>query len=242
MKKWNKVVKVADHIVNIIIVLCLLPILLYGIYAIWDAEHIYQQADASIYQTYKPTKDDKLSFDELKEINSEVFGWITVDGTNIDYPLMQSTNNSKYVNTDVNGDFSLSGSIFLDFRNKKDFSDMNNIIYGHHMQKNAMFGELELFDKKEYFENHKYGKIYFDNKWHSIEFFAFLHVDAYDSMIYNTSLEWGKDYSNYLSYIKENARYYRETPMNFKEHFVTLSTCTSSSTNGRHIIVGKILE
>ena len=86
-----------------------------------------------------------ISFEELQKINPEVFGWLNIPDTHIDYPLVQAEGNSKYVNTDVKGNFSLSGSIFLDCRNHKDFSDCNHIIYGHHMQKDAMFGELERF-------------------------------------------------------------------------------------------------
>lgn len=242
MNKWKKRIQIADQVVNLLIVLCFLPILLYAGYTLWDVQHIYQSAEASLYEVYKPTATNKVSLEELQKKNPEVVGWLTVNDTHIDYPFVQSSDNSKYVNTDIEGKFSLSGSIFLDYRNKKNFSDMNNIIYGHHMDKQVMFGEIEYFEKEKYFESHQYGKIYFDGTWHDIEFFAFLHADAYDSVLYNTELQREKDIQQYVKYIKKNAKIFKELAFDKDEHFITLSTCTSDSTNGRHLLIGKIRD
>lgn len=237
----KKIIKFADYVVNLLIILFLLPILLCGIYTIWDSEHIYQQAESSLYETYKPTTKEQLSFKELQKINSEVFGWLTIKNTHIDYPLVQASDNLKYVNTNAKGEFSLSGSLFLDCRNANDFSDVNNIIYGHHMEKQLMFEELDKFAKEKYFKSHRYGKVYFDGLWHKIEFFAFLHTDAYDPMIYNTELYGKIDNQQYLNYIRRNAKRFRELDFDEENHFITLSTCNSASTNGRYILVGRII-
>lgn len=237
----KKMIKIADKVVNLLIILCFLPILCYGIYVLWDSQQIHGQADASIYETYRPAGDSDVSFAELQKKNPEVFGWLTVEGTHINYPLVQAEDNSKYVNIDVMGEFSLAGSLFLDCRNQKDFSNLNNIIYGHHMEKDAMFGELESYREKSYFEKHLKGLLYYENTWHDIEFFAFLHADAYDTVLYNALLEH-ETMPDYLNYIKEHAVNYVELPFGTEEKFVTLSTCTSDSTNGRHLLVGRIMK
>lgn len=234
----RKIIQIADHLVNAIIVSFCVLLILYGGYGLWDSAQINKQAESYVYQTYKP--DDKLSFKKLRQINPEVFGWLTVENTHIDYPLVQGKDNSKYVNTDAKGEFSLSGSLFLDCRNHKDFSDMNHIIYGHHMDKDAMFGELEYFQEQIYFEKHKFGKLYYKGKWHPIEFFSFLHVDAYDEQIYNTTLKDESDRLSYLDYIRTNAQHFRELSFQPEDRYIILSTCTSSSTNGRHVLVGRI--
>lgn len=239
MNTQRRMIQILDRILSSLIILCFFPVLLYGIYGIWDSNHICQQADSSLYQTYKPTAEDHVSFAELRKINPEVFGWLTVEDTHIDYPLVQADDNSKYVNTDVRGKFSLSGSIFLNCHNKKDFSDMNNVIYGHHMAKDAMFGELEYFQQSSYFDEHSYGKLYYDGQWHKIEFFAFLHADAYDSVLYDTGVS---DASIYLDYVQQQAMYLKKVSFHEEERYVTLSTCTSDSTNGRHLLIGRILE
>lgn len=242
MKNVKKIIRIADKMVNWLIVLCFLPFLLYGIYGLWDSNQINHQADASLYESYKPTAKDSISFAELQKKNPEVIGWITVDHTHIDYPLVQGEDNSKYVNTDPLGAFSLSGSIFLDYNNQKDFSDMNNIIYGHHMEKDAMFGELEYYREPSYFEQHSDGKVYNRGEWHHVKFFAFLHADAYDAMLYNTELQRIMDVPGYLEYVKQHASYFKDVSFQEDERFITLSTCTSDSTNGRHLLIGRITD
>lgn len=239
MNGWERIIRFADHVVNWLIVLCFVPLLLYGIYAMWDSAHIYQQADASVYETYKPSAEEALSFEELRMRNPEVFGWLTVYGTQIDYPLVQGEDNMKYVNTDAEGNFSLSGSIFLDSRNEKNFQDINNIIYGHHMEKKKMFGELPEFADKSFFDEHAYGAVYYEEAWHGIEFFAFLDADAYDEVLYNAKVA---DPERYQAYVREHAAQYRELPLQEDAHYVLLSTCASDSTNGRHILVGRLTE
>lgn len=242
MKFLKGCIRYADKFVNVVIGFVLIMFLIFGIYSIWDSKHMYDQASASQYETYRPSSKDNLSFEELKKINPEVFGWLTIEGTNVDYPLVQSTNNSKYVNTNVKGEFALTGSIFLDSRNQNDFSNVNHIIYGHNMEKNAMFGGLKKFGEKEFFEKHKYGKLYYGDQWHEIEFFAFSAVDAYDTIVYNPYLKAGDDTKQYLNHLKNHAKQYRELSQDGTDRFVVLSTCTSTDTNGRHILVGRIKD
>lgn len=231
---------VAEWILNKLMLIFFSVILLYGIYAVWDSVQIDRLADASQYEMYRPDDKMGLSFEKLQKMNPEVFGWITISNTHIDYPLVQAENNHKYINTDAEGNFSLAGSIFLDYRNKKDFSDVNNIIYGHHMRRKKMFGELELFQDAKYFEKHRNGKLYYEGKWHKIELFAFLKVDANDPMIYNTNLK-SEESQEYLNYIKRKSQNFKESDFKKQERFVTLSTCTSTTANGRYIVVARIL-
>lgn len=86
------------------------------------------------YEAYIPTEKSTKSFEELQKINPDVIGWIRVNDTNINYPLVQTDNDDTYMNTDAEGNYSLSGAIFLHCANKPDFSDFDNIIYGHHME------------------------------------------------------------------------------------------------------------
>ena len=238
----NKIIRLVDNLLNLLIVVCFLPLFLFGVYAVWDSEQVYKQSDTTLYETYKPNSEDDLFFEELKKINPEVVGWLKVDQTHIDYPIVQSTNNSKYVNTNVKGEFSLAGSIFLDCKNRQDFSDMNNILYGHQMKKHKMFGDLKFFSEESYFEKHKKGAVYYGDKWQEVEFFAFLYVDAYDSVIYNTGLESVDAQESYLSYVKTHASNFRELAFQQNEHFITLSTCSNINTNERYVLIGRITE
>lgn len=168
MKLLRFLVKLASGIVNFAVLAACLLLFSYGCYAVWDSQQLTQAADAKQYEIYKPTDEDTRSFVELQAINPDVFGWLNVYGTNIDYPLLQGEDNSKYVNTNVDGEYSLIGALFLDYRNKPDFSDFNSIIYGHHMAEDKMFGDIADFADRGFFDSHRYGSLFYEGKdpWH----------------------------------------------------------------------------
>lgn len=235
-----------DHAVDALVLTALLLILVYGCYAVWDSNQIFQAADEAQYRQYKPTKDDSLSFDELRKINGEVFGWITLDDTNIDYPLVQGTDNSKYVNTDAKGAFSLSGSLFLDYRNARDFSDFTSIIYGHHMEKRKMFGDISSFRDKAWFDGHQYGSIFDGKTVRGLEIFAFLDLDAYDELYEPLSMKDSRR-EEYLQAIFDKAMHLRkekngQTNVTAEDSIVLLSTCDTKRTNGRWVLAAKITD
>ena len=235
-------VRLADGIVNLAVLVLFLALAGYGCYAIWDSRQIYSGADAALYETYKPQSTDTESFEELQKINPEVIGWLTVYGTSIDYPLVQSDDNQKYVNVNAKGEYALSGSLFLDYRNKADFSDFCNIIYGHHMEKKAMFGELENFTEETFFKEHRYGSLYVNGREKELEFAAILMDDAYNNVIYNPTIGQEEKKQEFLTYIKLHAMHSNDMELSENDQILLLSTCTPEGTNGRFILVAKIYK
>jgi sortase B len=238
----KKAIKAVNSIVNLAVLTIILLLIIFAGYALWDSNQIYEAADKSHYAAYKPTKaDEGKSFQELQALNAEVFAWLSVYGTNIDYPVTQGRDNMKYVNTNAEGLYSLSGAIFLDCGNNKDFSDFNNILYGHHMAKKVMFGEIGEFSDKKMFDSHQYGNLYFDEKDHGIEFFAFVHTDAYDGAVFAPGVGEGQQQA-YLDGLLAKAIHKRDIGVTTQDRILLLSTCSSSSTNGRDILIGRITE
>ena len=237
----KRIVKVMDSIVNFTVLVILLLLLVIGVYAMWDSRQIYQAAGSQVYEMYKPTSEDSLSFDELQRFNEDVFAWLEVYGTTIDYPVVQGEDNNKYLNRDVMGEYSLSGSLFLDYQNARDFSDYNSIIFGHHMDKAAMFGGIDQFVDQTYFLEHRYGNLFYEGKDHGVEFIAFLEIDAYDSTVYRVAVPEDVR-EEYLENLLEKATHTRNVEMSIEDNIVLLSTCTSESTNGRHVLVGRITD
>jgi len=238
----KKAIRFADGVVNYMVLVIVVMLIAFAGYALWDSDHIHQAADKAYYEAYKPTVEDEgQSFQELQAINAEVFAWLSVYGTNIDYPITQGPDNIKYVNTSAEGRYSLSGSIFLDYNNSKDFRDFNSILYGHHMTRSAMFGDIEKFNDKKTFDTNRYGVLYYNGKDHGLEFFAFIHCDAYDIAIFTANVQ--DEYrQEYLDGIFEKAKYSRDIGVTTDDHIVLLSTCSASSTNGRDILVGRISD
>jgi len=242
-KAGKRAIWLANGLVDVTVVVIVLVLLAFGGYAFWDSRQVVMAADASRYQVYKPTGEgSQLSFAELQAINPDVFAWLTVYGTHIDYPVVQGPNNTKYVSTNAEGRYSLSGAIFLDAYQKRDFTSFPSILYGHHMEQAAMLGEEGLFADKAYFEARRYGMLYFDGKEHGLEFFAFVHADAYDRKVFRTSISRSEDREAFLTMINDIATHTRDVDVGPDDRVVLLSTCSDGTTNGRDILAARISD
>lgn len=234
----RKVIRYINRFITLVETLVLLLLLMFGGYSIWDNHQIDTEGSSSKYEMYKPTAKDTRKFDDFVKINPEVCGWLTLNGTGVNYALVHGQDNDKYMNTTPDLKFALSGSLFLDYQNHPDFSDFNTIIYGHHMAEHAMFGDLDLYAKKSFFDHHQSGTIYFDGNTHQVNIFAFLVVNAYDSNIYHVCQNG--EQANYLSYIQNYSVNYRDIGVTDADHILILSTCMNDRTNGRYILAARI--
>jgi len=242
-KIGRKAIRLAIKTLDTAVLIIILLFIAVDCYAVWDARQAYTWAEAAHYEIYKPdAQTQDHSFEELGDINPEVFAWLSVYGTRIDYPVVQGSDNQKYINTNALGQYSLSGAIFLDARCSKAFLDFPSIVYGHHMEKNAMFGEIGNFADKEYFDARPYGSLYYSGEEHGLEIFAFLHCDAYDTRVFRTRIAEREEREVYLALLLERATYTRHIGVTPDDRIVLLSTCSSGSTNGRDILAGRIMD
>ena len=240
----RKAIRIANETVNLFVLTLILLLLAFSFYAIWDSNQIHSAASSRNYEMYKPTAEsEEASFEDLQAINPDVFAWLTVYGTNIDYPVVQGENNIRYINTDARGRHSLSGAIFLDYRSGPNFSDFSNILYGHHMENQVMFGEIAQFSNRNYFNARRYGALYVDEKEYGLEFFAFVHADAYDFDVFRVNITEPEDQQAYLDLLMEMAVHiHPDVPVTPSDTIILLSTCSSASTNGRDILAAKITD
>ena len=236
------VLRLLDTLLDVLIVLFVLAAAGLGAYALWDNQNIYQNADAAVYAVYRPAEEEASGEDglaELRAVNPDVVAWLQVDDTQINYPVVQGEDNNRYVNTDAAGDYSLSGSICLDYRNKADFSSRNRILYGHHMAKGTMFGQLDEYRDRSFFDSHRTGSLYYNGTWYSITFFAFLQADAYNTMLYDPGLTQSGSSEAFCDYLRRHAQYFEAPDISPEARFITLSTCRSNgAANGRYLLVG----
>jgi len=239
----RKVVLALSKCVNYALIAALCIPLVLGCYALWDSHTVHEHANAEQWQPYKPVEPEPLSFWELQRINPEVKAWLSVYGTNIDYPVCQATKEAedKYVTTNAKGEYSLSGALFIDVANAADFSDFSTIVYGHHMENDVMFGPITDFMSKEFFDAHRYGNLFANDTDFGLEFFCILDADAYDTSIYRHVFVDDSAKEDYLALLHERALHWRDdVEVNADDRIVLLSTCTAGYTNAREILVGKI--
>jgi len=243
-KDNRRFLKRIDKTVDLIFVGFLLIVLIYSGYAWWDTNSMYLQAGAANYAMFRPNpaQEEEIGFDELQEINPNVFGWIHVFGTHIDYPLLQGVDNLRYVETNARGEHSAAGAIFLDFRNNQNFTDFNNIIYGHDMDRGAMFGDIALFEENYFFHSRRFGTIFTGEKFYGLEIFSFLFADAYDNDFYNPNITDDEQKIALIERIFEESIQYRDLALTVDDRLVVMSTCTPTATNGRHLLVARLMD
>ena len=229
----RKSIIIAHKSINFIVAIVSLLLFLICLYAMIDAAMVYNGANDSEIMKYKPTAGNT---EELRELSEDAVAWLTVDDTRIDYPVMQGENNTEYLNKAPNGEFSLSGSIFLDSRNDKTFSDPYSLIYGHHMEYGAMFGVLDEYKDKIFFDKHKTGSLTVVNgdEYH-IRFFAACKAQATEKVIFDPP---ESNNQALLEYLNDHALIYDPSGVGAGLKLIALSTCQSAESNERMIVFG----
>ena len=249
--KKRKTFKRLDKMVDLIFAGFLLIVLLYSGYSWWDNHQMYAQASSSHYAMFRPSpvyEDETLGFEELRQMNADVFGWIEIFGTGIDYPLLQTTDNHHYVYHSVRNVPSRAGAIFLDFRNAQQLTDFNNIIYGHDMARGVMFGDIARFEEEHFFDTHRFGTIFNGDRFYGIEIFAFMLVDAFDTGInglYNPNIRHDEEKYALFARIEQEALLLQTDifdDLTTDDQLIMLSTCTPLMTNGRHLLIGRLMN
>ena len=232
---FKKFWKTLNSLYERLLIFVLIIVLLIVAYCMYDAWYLYEHTlDDSILK-YKP--DVSSDGAEDSPITDDMVAWITIDDTNIDYPVMQGSDNVKYLNTDPFGEYSLSGSIFLDSRNAPDFTDSYSLIYGHHMEYGKMFGALDDFLNRDYLESHTSGTLMIGKnaeKTFSLEVFACMETNAAEEIAFTPGVS-----AEIRQYIKDHAKIYKTER---SERIIGLSTCAEGDTVGRIIVFCYILE
>lgn len=231
-----------NRILRILAGILILMMLFFGGWSLWENFRLGREAfSKGRLLQYKPDMDggeETYSLEKLAERNPDTRGWLTIEGTHIDYPVVQGEDDMKYINTNVFGEFTLTGSIFLSCLNSPDFSDPYNLIYGHHMENGGMFGDVTKFLDPEYFEEHPDGTLILPGKRFRLVLFACMETDAYDPLVYHPGAEYQNEVL--LEKLREDASVYREIGVCASDQIVGMSTCMDAQTDGRVVLFGKL--
>ena len=203
-----------------------LIIFLMGLYCIYDSAYLYNKATDDSSLAFKPD----LESDPTLTLPDSV-AWITLDDTSIDYPVMQGEDNMEYIDKDPYGNYSLSGSIFLDSRNDPEFKDDYSLIYGHHMEGGLMFGSLDKYFEKSYLEKHRTGTLITKNEIYRIEIFAVVHLLSTNTLVFDPGEHPVEEIHRF---VKDNAEIYYEPK---DGRLLGLSTCTDNVPDNRSVVM-----
>ena len=212
-----------------------------AIYKEENSEHnklVGQAASSEKKQEVK--KDNQLA--NLRKINADTVGWLTIKDTVIDYPVVQATDNEYYLHHDFNKKESKAGSIYMDFRNTADPLMEHTILYGHSMRDGSMFRSLLSYKDQGYLEKHP--TIIFNSLDgnHTWEIFS-VYVTSTEFYYIDTEFSSDEDYQSFLDKITKKSYFNRDIdPVTYKDKILTLSTCSYEFDDARMVVHARLLK
>lgn len=189
-------------------------------------------------------QENNINMNKLYEQNEDIVAWIKIDNSNINYPVMQTIKNPNYyLRKNFYKEYSYYGTPYLSEQCNINSSD-NLIIYGHHIKGFKMFGELEHYKNKEYYDKHKTINIYTLNderKYEIIYVFRTFTNTKFDYYNY-ININDESEFNTFNSKCKELAFFDTQKQCNYGDKFITLSTCDYTSENARFVVIAKQMK
>lgn len=187
-----------------------------------------------------------LDWKKLKNVNEDIYAWIYIPGTDIDYPVLQHpTDDTYYLNYNMNGTRGYPGCIYTELANSKDFTDFDTVLYGHNMRNDSMFAMLHKYEDPAFFKAYPYVYIYTKEKVLAYEIFAAYQTD--DAHILHTndfSTDEGrlKYLETIVKYTDDSAEVRNPIQLSVDSHLLTMSTCVSKQADKRFLVQAVLLN
>ena len=225
--------KIFKSIINIVLTL----IIVMCAYKIIHQLKEYNDAD----KVYNLIREEKEESDNLFEKNIDYRGWIKIDNTNINYPILQGQDNEEYLYKDINNEYIVSGSIFMNYLNNG-FDDQNTVLFGHNMKNGTMFANLKKYKEEDFFYNNNDIEIELSNgQYLKYKVFSVYITDINDNYT-KTSFEDKDEYKEFLERIKNKSIYKSDISVNENDKIITLSTCSYEFDDARLVVTGKLID
>ena len=264
LKKQEKRRKMIVILASVVAIACFGYFGVYYFYADRTNRSYEALADLKGSEALTDTKENKNDFslhkssvrlpdvlDEYKTLynkNKKLIGWLKIDDTNIDYPVMQTSNNEYYLDHNFNQEYDKNGSLFLDCDCTVYPRSTNLIIYGHHMKSGSMFGNLQKYAKESYGKEHAI--IQFDSIYEKATYQV---MYVFRSQVYNENdivfkyyqfieANSKEEFDSYMNEMAAMSLYDTGVTASYGDSLLTLSTCDSSQTDGRFVVVAKRIQ
>lgn len=207
-----------------------------------EYEEIKKKAKVTVQEEKEGDEvyENPIDFEELWKTNDEIYAWIQIPGTDIDYPIAQRTDDDTYyLNHTIEGTEGLPGAIYTEAVNNKQFTDFNTVIYGHNMKNGSMFGGLHKYEDKEFLKQNPYIYIYLPDKTLKYQIFASVVFDdrhVMHSFDYSTPEGCQKFLDEIKAVRTMESSYDGEVEVGTDSNIITLATCISGQPDNRWLI------
>lgn len=194
----------------------------------------------------KEPVDIPVDFISLKEKNPDIYAWITIPGTKVDYPILQKPeDDSYYLNHTVDGVEGLPGAIYTESIHNQEFTESNTVIYGHNMKNDTMFGSLHDYERADFFKNYREVFIYTPEHILTYEIFAAVtYSSVYIPFTYDFTTDEG--YQAFLDSVYDSKnmtnQFAEDVEVTTDDHIITMSTCINNKPNNRYLVLAVLKE
>lgn len=186
-------------------------------------------ANAVIIEQESEDKEYNINFEELKAVNNETIGWLKVDGTDIEYAVVKTKNNSYYLNHNFEKKYNIAGWIFADYKNNFDKTDKNIVIYGHNRKDGSMFGTLKNILKEEWYSNEENFVIDFITEQEQAKYQVFSVYKIKNEDYYINTEFKENEFSSFIKTLKIRSIKDFEIEVTENDSILTLSTCADNN-------------
>lgn len=238
---------------GILLIICMLVCIIATIYIImyfssgYNPAKYINQPNSSETKQIQYAEDHNINWETLQEDNTDIYAWIYIPNTNVDYPVVQPPKNESdafYLNRNIKKEYEFAGSIYSEKQTAKDFSDPVTLIYGHNMLNGSMFASLHNFEDNEFFKKNKYIYVYMPNRKLTYKIYA---AYVYDDRHILNSFDFTNDkilmdYFNYTLNPDSMTKNTRKVKLDLDSKIITLSTCTSGAENTRYLVQGVLTK
>lgn len=201
----------------------------------------YSSNEVNLFRKYGKYDINNVQFSELRQINEDVVAWIMVDGTNVNYPVVQAEDNDYYLGHDIVKNMKASGWIFMDYRNSSNLLDQNTIFYGHNLLNKTAFGSLSnIFTDKWFDKSNHYIIVKTEEGRYVYQIFSCYYIEPEVYYLQNVFYDM-KYYQEFLDKLISRSQYDFKVEVTNKDKIITLSTCTDDN-RGRKVVHAKLIE
>jgi sortase B len=204
-----------------------------------EIDNAYHTIDIKRGLTDEELAEYQKEMSELKSINEDIQGWLTIDGTSIDYPVLQGEDNVYYLNYNIVGERSYHAAVMLDFRNDVFSEEYQNIVlYGHNMTDGSMFYDLSQYKNENFYQGHdiiEFNSMKEPGQWTVFSVVVTDDLDVDRKVLFTNE----KEYSAYLSDIQNKSLYPIDVEVSSDDEIITLVTCSYETDHSNLLIFAK---
>lgn len=234
--------------INLVLILCIgvMAFCGYQIYSIFSERSKGKELNAQLvhYMQYTPQAADgprlEVDFEGLQKINPDICAWIYLQGSEINYPVVQGSDNDYYLEHTASGGRNKCGAIFMDYINSPSFVDQKTILYGHRMNNGTMFADLLGYKEQAYYEEHPYLLLATPEQTYVLEVVSAREVEGKREN-YRVSFISLEDYLADIQMLCQNSLIQTGVEVRKEEHVVMLSTCVRGNKSNRFAVLTRLV-